>query len=844
MNMRQKCCALMALAMFVLSACTDRQDAALLDLVPLQSALVWETNRLDEEMEALKPYLQTMDASIRFEQEMQAWKALLCEEGKPVPVTVAQSVFACLDTAEGGASFVAWQLSKSISNKDLRHSIESKGMAFDYVRLGNAEYFRSDSAFFFAKAGRLVYSRSENALLQVCHQMDNPQKITDNNDFAQVQSTVGSAVSSHVFVNYSLLEEVLAMGGTDRRADGLTFFVPQLKGLAALDMLTKGECLVWNGYSKASDSLSCLKPLKYQRPVRNSIVNVVPFNTKLMLHYGMSDYVSFWEEFSDKQKVAGWNQRYGVDIEKQLLSCLTEVSYCSMGNAVPVMVARVNDPVAVIRFWNKVGTKAGVSEVSVVQGYTLNNVNVKGFVPDVFGSAFKEIQKCCYSIVDQYLVVANDFQALRNVVACYRSGRTLDLNESFKAFQNNMLESANLTLFVIGSGKTAPSKAFSVQLASAKDLVYTCACLKKWEVAEEEGNVAWKVNLDAPLGCSPQFMPSPVANARDVLVFDKDNAMYLIDCNGNLLWKKTFSEAPMGSVVSVDAFSNGQRQFLFNTANYLHLLDRDGNYLSGFPRKLEAEASNGLMATDYNGTSDCRILLCGTNRLVYNYNLKGEEVEGWNRHRADGMVTQPIQYLLADNKDFLVVTDERGAVSILDRQGRVRIPLSSGMNKSQNAGFSENRTNQKGVLLTADVDGKLLYVGMDGGLARTDFGDFSDKHFFLYEDFDANQDKDFIYLDGRSLQVFDRFKKVLYEHEFDAEISSKPFFFDCSRNKRLLCVVSEKARELYMIDKDGKLQASSGLVGDAPFAIGSLHDNNEINLVTGVGNALFNYVIR
>jgi len=36
---------------------------------------------------------------------------------------------------------------------------------------------------------------------------------------------------------------------------------------------------------------------------------------------------------------------------------------------------------------------------------------------------------------------------------------------------------------------------------------------------------------------------------------------------------------------------------------------------------------------------------------------------------------------------------------------------------------------------------------------------------------------------------------------------------------------------------------SSGLTGETPFAVGSLHDNDEINLITGVGSTVYNYMI-
>ncbi|MCF0200992.1 MAG: hypothetical protein HUK16_06490 [Bacteroidales bacterium] len=298
------------------------------------------------------------------------------------------------------------------------------------------------------------------------------------------------------------------------------------------------------------------------------------------------------------------------------------------------------------------------------------------------------------------------------------------------------------------------------------------------------------------------------------------------------------------SDVFVVKTSDNQTKFMFNTANYLHLIDREGNDADGFPKKLLSEASNGMALIQYEGGAEARAIVCGTDRFVYNYDLNGDEVEGWNRHRTDNLVTRPVQHLVADNKDFLIVTDEQCAIRVLDRQGRVRIPLPSDLHKSQNAVFYENRTNHKGIIITSDEKGDLLYIAMDGGTARTDFGAFGDKHFFLYEDFNANQDPDFIYLEGKTIFVFDRFKKVLYEHEFDAEISSKPQFFNVSRNNRLLGLVSATARELYLIDKNGKMMVYSGLVGGDSFAIGSVHNNNEINLLTGSGTALFNYVIQ
>lgn len=644
---------------------------------------------------------------------------------------------------------------------------------------------------------------------------DQAPKIYDDPDFQRLQKTLGQNVKAHVYYKHP-------------------------NGWAMLDALPEGDGLVMNGYALASDSTSSWRPLKYQLPVKNSVVNILPSDTRYMHHFGMSDYASYWESFRDAEKVAAFNKKYGTDVEKKLLDYLSEVSYNKFGKGKhDVFVGRMNDPSAVIKFMERLASKTGIAATQTCQGYSLYDLGKCSLVSDIFGEDFRSMKQCCYAIVDQYLVIASNLEIIQNVIACYRSGRTLDLNEDFRTFQQKMLESANITFFELKEdGKEA------LQLASSKDLVYVNVCKSRGVEAKSENSIRWKAYLDAPLKGKPFIVEDCASQHKNVVVFDRQNTMYLIDSEGTICWKKQLDEAPLSEVFMVDSRNNGQLQFLFNTAHTIQLIDRSGNNMPGYPVNLPFEATNGLAAFDYNGNHDYRILLCGTDRLVYNYNIQGVEVEGWNHHRSEDWVRQPLQHIRVEDKDYLIVSDVSGGVRILDRQGRIRIPLSSNMQKSPKSDIYENVTNRsKGLFLTSDKEGKLLYVGVDGALNRTDFGNYSEKHFFLYEDFDGDKSVDFIYLDQNDLRVYNKFKTELFSHHFDTEIVTRPVFFKITRNKRLLGIVSEKAREVYLIDRKGNMIVSSGLVGETPFAVGSLHNDQEINLVTGVGNALFNYVI-
>ena len=855
---------------FILCSCSKPMPTSVLDLVPAESFLVLDANRPSALHELFLSLSESTDVIQNIDNQLNGIDSLWAgDEAWQLRFRDAQTALALAMFQDSIVEFMVFDLGKSLSNRKLYDIIKSKGLDIEMLQTSGLEYLKiigSDTLFAFTQ-NRFLVMASNGAFLPVVHRrFSNPDACFLNDGFSKVQATVGSSIPVHLYLNYTQLEPIVVANAALKHSETASKFASVFKGLAALDVLPKPDGLVLNGYSTASDSVSFLRLLKYQRPTHNSVVNVLPYHTKIMLHYGMSDYASYWEEFVDNKEVESVNKRFGIDVGTQFVGGLSEVSYCVFGTSVqPVFVGRMNDPSRVIQFMMHIGERFGVSESVVVQGYTLNRLKVNNFVPSVFGEGFKGLTSCCYSIVDQYLLIANDFIPIQEVISCYRSGRTLDLSENFKAFQNNMLESANISLYVACADNQSvirkfvasdlaefldrnPSflkgyQAFSVQFASAKDLVYSCFNLRKATDIKEESNVQWRVNLDAPLKGKPFLISEDASNAVQVVAFDVNDMMYLIDSHGNVKWKKQIEEAPLSDINVVDYYRNGSSQLFFNTANYLELVDFEGNSISGFPKRFQVEASNGLTVIDYDGNKNYRVLFCGVDKFVYNSDLDGDETLGWNRHRTEGLVVEPVQHLVADNKDFVIATDEAGVVRILDRQGRIRIPLPTDFHKSQGAVFYENRTNHKGVILTADDVGNLLYIANDGGLARTEFGQFTRDHFFLYEDFDGDNNPDFIYLDGKELRVFNRFKKALFSHDFDTEITTKPVFLRISRNKHMLAVVSEAAREVYLIDMKGNVTVSSGLVGDSGFAIGSLKGNNEINLLTGADNCLFNYLI-
>jgi hypothetical protein len=208
------------------------------------------------------------------------------------------------------------------------------------------------------------------------------------------------------------------------------------------------------------------------------------------------------------------------------------------------------------------------------------------------------------------------------------------------------------------------------------------------------------------------------------------------------------------------------------------------------------------------------------------------------------IVVKPAQRLVANNKDYIIVTDLNKNLRIVNRRGERRIKLQGKFKIADHSIFYVNRTNRKGILITTDVTGKLVYISSSGKISYTDFGKFTANHFFLYEDFNGDGSMDFIFVDENRLRVFDRFKKVLFKYDFEHPVTIKPEFFNIGYRKKVLGIVVDREKTIYLFYRKGNVIISNGLVGEIPFTVVNSKNNSEINLITGAGKVLFNYRIK
>jgi hypothetical protein len=319
--------------------------------------------------------------------------------------------------------------------------------------------------------------------------------------------------------------------------------------------------------------------------------------------------------------------------------------------------------------------------------------------------------------------------------------------------------------------------------------------------------------------------------------------MYLIDGYSKILWKTAINEKIISDVQQIDFYKNKKYQYIFNTENYIYIIDRNGKNLEGYPLKLKNRATNGITVLDYEENKDYRFVIASGNK-IYNFSQDGKPVKGWNIAETKNKVIKPVQYIKNKDTDYLIVTDIAGNVTILNRKGErnkdIKEPIVCSVNNCFYTG------NFEGIfrLITTGKDGKVINILQNGDIETTFIKEFSPSHYFLYYDINNDNLKDYIYLDSNKLYVYNQDKEPIFEYLFQEDITIEPSYIKNPDNNNLIAVVSDKTKEIFLFDKEGNLTQISPLFGESPVCAGSIFKDSQFNLISGSGKSVFCYIIE
>ncbi|MBN2173812.1 MAG: DUF3352 domain-containing protein [Bacteroidales bacterium] len=727
-----------------------------------------------------------------------------------------------------------------------------------------------------------IGSFSEEQVKKSIDQLDLGESISRDKNFRKMASTAGKNVDAHLYLNYQGFTN-LANSLIHEDYQKLTKNLPYFADWTETDLLFNNNELLLNGYTITKDTAGQLLNLFEQEPQEIKIPEILPYDVSFLFDVGFESFRQFYSQLkktkdfklSGSEKSTDFEKEFNINLESEVISWIgNEIALVKRPPNYPaqdraILVIHSHDIKSAVlnlkSISKKIDRKRGLSPFSETSGeYLIGQINLKDFTEYIFGSMFNGISEHYYLPFKDYIVFANDVDDLTDLINHFYLQKTLAENYNYKTFTNNISDRSNiyfycnirnasdfLTDYLSPGLKNTISdndpiirnfEGLAMQFSFVNRMFYTNFYVKYNPDYLVENPSAWDVELETEVASQPCFIQNHNTGKWNVIAFDKKNNMYLIDHAGQIKWKIPVLEQPKSEIYMIDFYGDGKYQYLFNTENYFYLVDLNGNYVDGYPVNLITKSTNPLAVFDYDKKKDYRILLAMADNRIYNFNKKAEMVEGWIKVQAASRVIQPVNFLSTGTKDYLFITDEQGKLNIVNRRGEPRIDLPKDFKKAMNSGIHINNTNNKGLFITTDQSGKLVYIQTDGKISKTDFGEFSPNHYFLYEDFTGNNTQDFIFIDGDQLKVFDRFRNLILEHQFDSEFAGTPVVFE-NNGESFIAVWFRQENKVVIFDKNGKADRYQNISGDSPFIVGSLNNNNQLNLIIGSGTKILNYLL-
>jgi hypothetical protein len=743
--------------------------------------------------------------------------------------------------------------------------------------------------------GLMLYCSSPVVIEDAIKQAAQSKSLVDDINLNKLLNSVGKNKEANIFIDLKQVGSYFStISGTS--VDGNVRKYTAFGDWLELDLTRAEDFLMLNGFTQMNDSTtSFIRFITKGKPVSTEASNILPSDVSCFFSFGFSEpneyYKSYKQYLKQIGKLASYqanlknlNDKYNIDFSAFFLSLLSDEITLAYGNT-----DNEKKENYYLLMKCKSGTEAekGIQNlVKSIETKTNSNLNFT-YSPDneikqkiykipiyplfgrLLGDFFNRFEENYITIIDNYIVVCGTYGGATQLIDSYMLQQTLKNDEVFRNYNSNITPKSYFQCFInlaysnqffsqylnndINAGWRKNISSFEktqtlgFQISEVSEKPYFNLFLKHHEDFRGRPQTIWESLLDTSLHFKPKFLLNHNTKQNEIFIQDDKNTIYLINQAGRILWKLPLSEPINSEIYQLDYYGNGKLQILFSTENYIHLIDRNGNYTERYPVRLHAKSTAGLAMFDYESDKNYRIIIPCDDKKVYVYSKEGTTITGWNFKGCDHIVTQPLNHFKASDKDYLVLGDENYTY-ILDRKGDERIKPSETFSKSplNSYYFSEENSPEKSFFITTDTSGTICRIFLSGKVEKQSIKRFTSHHFFDFKDVDADGKSDFIFLDNNTLAVYKDNGKLIFEKTFDGNISQRPVYYNFSFSDRKIGLVSNENNTIYLLNNDGSLYKGFPLEGSTLFTIGYFDlTSNRFNLIVGGrNNFLYNYAVE
>lgn len=720
----------------------------------------------------------------------------------------------------------------------------------------------------------------DESILQLKHRVS----LSEHKSFSKLFKTADINLDANLFVNYKELDQLLNHYGNREFLNNTK--LSNIGNWMEMDLKIKDNGILMNGFSLIDDSAATFfSSFKGQKASKINVASILPSDLAFLSYSGFSDYSKLLDGkkrylqqqqllFSHEKNCENIENKYGINLKEDFYSWIGNEAcfFINQGKQKNpfkngCIAIETNDIDIATAALKKTQDKANGAVIGNYLTYQINNLNIPNFLSYSMGNTVLENENSYYTIIQDYVVFANDEANLKNIINAYAAGKTLIKNMDYNQFCENFSDESSF--FVYLNPKKASNfweyflspelaeiltknqkvidlfEAIGFQTVSNENLHFTNAYTNYKVVKENKAVALIECALDTTYSKTPWVVINHYTKEKELFLQDDNNTIYLINNVGKILWKKKLNGKIIGEVHIIDKYKNNKFQYLFGTGSELQLIDRNGKNVVGFPVQLKSKQTKGIAVADYENNKDYRIFV-PCDKKLFNYNKDGKLVSGYSFKGSKNAIAGAPQYLLLDGKDYILFNDVAGTVYALNRKGENRLNLKSTLpsNRKNYEVVLGNSLANSGIISTSS-NGTVVFVTLNDKREEINLQSFTNNHLFNLGNLSDNKSKDVIVFDEAKLSAYSLSKKEIFNLK---DLEFTPSFglqmYSLTESNNVIGITDKNLQKIYLYSQFGELMQGFPMEGNSPILIDDINNDGTKNLIIGNGNgSLFIYSV-
>ncbi len=665
-----------------------------------------------------------------------------------------------------------------------------------------------------------------------------------------------------------------------------------IAGQAFLDVKVANNELLMNGVTvpEINTDESFIGTFRNQDPEKLGIAPLLPLNTAIVYHVAFSDFeewqsqvYKYWS-VTDKpqfEQAMAFYTKYNLATDwvgHEAASAILDSP--DKENPGRLAIIGLKDPdkafEEIYKFINRVHEEQGDSLFTEVY-YDLPIVQVpfSEFPALLMGHFFKGYENTYATIYGSYLIMGNSMQAVKHFLSSINEENNWGKSIRQTTFLENTWSVANFSMMINTSlcwpmlvtnmndswketiKKYEPQiRSFdllAIQVSHLDQTYHTSIAIGHQEKPvlvqyADRLNTTKSTTVTSPIITRPIVVRNHVTNKQEILLQDSLFNLYQVSLNGSVNWNISIKQKIVTDIHQIDYFKNGKLQYLFATKNQIYVIDRNGENVEGYPKKLPGSMeAEQLVVVDYDNSKNYRFLISDTKGNLYIFDKEGNNLEGWTPRVIGGPLAASPFHLRVKGGDCIVALEKSGKLHLLNRRGAeypgfpvdFKVTAVSGIFFVAGNDFATSR------LTTVSTDGEIIEVNLKGAVIRREqfFKPSKDASFWLLPD---AQKKTCVVVrkEFNKLSILNTKGEIILENNVISSGKLSVQFYYFAPDNQIFVVLDEDQEFAFIFNQRGEQVTFEPLECSQPVGLMYSASKNEFQLFRCFDKALFFQTIK